>query len=77
MEAGTRLVEALAFPAAVQGQGIGSVGPASVLIGDVSVTLMELFQYDISRREGDLVTDVTYSLSSVAADSVFVHSPTC
>ena len=77
MEAGIRLVEALVFPAAVQGQSSGSVGSASVLIGDVSVTVMEFFQYDISRCEGDLVTDVTHSLSSVAADSVLVHSPTC
>lgn len=44
MEAGTRLVEALVFPAAVQGQSIGAVGPASILTGDVSVTVMELFQ---------------------------------
>lgn len=77
MEAGIRLVEALVFPAAVQGQSSGSVGSASVLIGDVSVTVMEFFQYDISRCAGDLVTDVTHSLSSVAADSVLVHSPTC
>ena len=77
MEAGIRLVEALVFPAAVQCQNSGSVGPVSVLNGDISVTVMELFQYDISPREGDLVTDVTHSLSSVAADSVLVHSPTC
>lgn len=77
VEAGMRLVEAQVFPADVQGQSIGSVGPASVLMGDVSVTVTELFQYDISCREGDLVTDVTHSLSSVAADSVFVHSPMC
>ena len=77
LEAGTRRVEALVFPAAIQGQSIGSVGPASVLIGDVCITVMELFQYNISRREGDLVANLTHSLSSVAAGSVFVHSPAC
>ncbi|KAI4535938.1 hypothetical protein MG293_014265 [Ovis ammon polii] len=54
LEAGTRLVEALVSPAAVQGQSIGSVGPVSVLIGDICVTVVELFQYDIFRREVEL-----------------------